>query len=310
MESISFYFEWEVALQAWIQSFMGSFGTAVMSFLTLFGEEVMLIGILGYIYWCYDKEFGKFIGNNVVVGIVLNPLLKNLALRRRPYFDHPNIKCLKPVHADADIYDIAAQGYSFPSGHSMNSAVIYGSLPMYKKKSRVLRILAFLMPFLVGLSRVALGVHYVTDVLMGWALGAGLVLVFSFLQRKVKNIHLLHAIIFLVSLSGLFYCQTTDYFTGLGLMGGFFLAAPFEEKFVRFENTRSILGSILRVLVGAALYFGINTLLKLPFSSEFLESATMAAYLVRALRYLVVGFVLMGLYPMIFGRISALKRLP
>ena len=226
MESISFYFEWEVALQAWIQSFMGSFGTAVMSFLTLFGEEVMLIGILGYIYWCYDKEFGKFIGNNVVVGIVLNPLLKNLALRRRPYFDHPNIKCLKPVHADADIYDIAAQGYSFPSGHSMNSAVIYGSLPMYKKKSRVLRILAFLMPFLVGLSRVALGVHYVTDVLMGWALGAGLVLVFSFLQRKVKNIHLLHAIIFLVSLSGLFYCQTTDYFTGLGLMGGFFLAPP------------------------------------------------------------------------------------
>lgn len=310
MESISFYFEWEVALQAWIQSFMGSFGTAVMSFLTLFGEEVMLIGILGYIYWCYDKEFGKFIGNNVVVGIVLNPLLKNLALRRRPYFDHPNIQCLKPVHADADIYDIAAQGYSFPSGHSMNSAVIYGSLPMYKKKSRVLRILAFLMPFLVGLSRVALGVHYVTDVLMGWALGAGLVLVFSFLQRKVKNIHLLHGIIFLISLSGLFYCRTTDYFTGLGLMGGFFLAAPFEEKFVRFENTRSIVVSILRVLVGGALYFGLNTLLKLPFSSEFLESATLAAYGVRALRYLVVGFVLMGLYPMVFGRISALKRLP
>lgn len=306
MQGTTFFFGWEVALQAWIQAHLGSFGIAIMSFLTLFGEEVMVIAVLGYLYWCYDKAFGKFIGTNVVVGVVLNPLLKNLVLRRRPYFDHESIRCLKPVDAGADIYDIAAQGYSFPSGHSLNSAIVYGTMPVYRKK-KWLYAIAFLMPLLVGVSRVALGVHYATDVLAGWALGAGVVCLISFLQRRIRRTGVLHLIIFLLSLTGIFYCRTTDYFTGLGLMAGFFLAYPFEEKVVRFKETRSIVKSILRVLIGGALYFALNTLLKLPFSKAFLDSGLLAANLLRTLRYGIIGFLLMGVYPMAFDRIHPRK---
>ena len=67
---------------------------------------------------------------------------------------------------------------------------------------------------------------------------------------------------------------------------------------------------MLRVLGGVAVFFGLNTLLKLPFSKEFLESGTLAAYLVRTLRYAVVIFVDMGVYPLVFrltGKVGITK---
>lgn len=67
---------------------------------------------------------------------------------------------------------------SFPSGHSMLSAVVYltlGSLLARLVQHRYLKIyflvLALLLTFLVGISRVYMGVHYPTDVLAGWTAG-------------------------------------------------------------------------------------------------------------------------------------------
>ena len=67
---------------------------------------------------------------------------------------------------------------SFPSGHAMDSAVIYlilASLLMRLVQPRALKLyflaLALLLSFLAGFSRVFLGVHYPTDVLAGWCAG-------------------------------------------------------------------------------------------------------------------------------------------
>jgi len=67
---------------------------------------------------------------------------------------------------------------SFPSGHAMQSAIIYltlGAVLMRITESRLTKIyccaVAMLLTFLVGLSRVWLGVHYPTDVLAGWIVG-------------------------------------------------------------------------------------------------------------------------------------------
>lgn len=301
----TFYFEWEVALQQWLQGMIDSeIGIAIVSFITMFGEELVMIAVLGFLYWCYDKKFGKFVGMNILIGIVVNPMLKNIAFRRRPYFDHPGIKILKPVDASADIYNIAAQGYSFPSGHTTNSTLLYSSLAKYKSKNKVLLVIAFVVPFLVGLSRVLLGAHYVTDVLCGWVVGVLLMLLFSYLQTRVKNENRLHLIVALCCLPGVFYCQTTDFFTGYGMMLGYFLAAPFEKKFVNFKETTNMIESVLRVAGGGALYFALNKLLKLPFPEELLESATMPSFLIRMGRYAIIIFVLMGVYPMIFERIK------
>ena len=309
MEGTAFYFSWEITLMEALQRNMGSLSVMIMSCITLLGEEMVMVAVLGFLYWCFDKKAAKKIGTAIMVGIVFNPMIKNIAVRRRPYFDSPGIKCLKPVNAKADIYDIAAQGYSFPSGHSLNSAILYGSLPLYWKKT-FLRVIAFVIPLLVGISRVVLGVHYPTDVLASWIVGAVVVIMIHYAEEHVKDENLFHAILFVLALGGIFYCRTTDYFTSLGLMAGFFLSIPFEKKYVNFRETGNPLAAALRLIGGFAVYFGGNTLLKLPFSKEFLAQPVMAAFLVRTARYAVVSFIMLAIYPMLFGKIIKEKEEP
>ena len=298
MNGITFYFGWEASLMQWLQSHMGTLAAKAAAAATVLGEELCLIAVLGLLYWCIDKKFAVFVGTNITLGLVANPMLKNTVLRRRPYFDLEGIQCLKPVHS-GDIYDISLQGYSFPSGHAMNSALVYGSLQMYRKR-KILIAGAFILPLLVGFSRVLLGVHYPTDVLAGWACGAAIVFGMSYLQRKIKRKGILRLVIFLVSYTGILYCRTADYYTALGVMGGMFLALPFEEKYVQFSMTSDPAFASLRVLGGLVLYFVLNSLLKLPFDAKWLAQPELLPFLVRAVRYCIIGFVLLGVYPMAF----------
>ena len=64
--------------------------------------------------------------------------------------------------------------------------------------------------------------------------------------------------------------------------------------------TRSLVAMILRVIGAFAVYYALNTLLKLPFSKEFLDNGTVAAGLVRTARYAVVLFVALAFYPKVF----------
>ena len=91
----TFYFDWEVGLMQWIQSWLGPVGTAIASVFSEMGEQLVCVAVLGFLYWCWEKEYGKYVGLNVLVGITLNPMIKNIFVRRRPYFDHEWIKCLK-----------------------------------------------------------------------------------------------------------------------------------------------------------------------------------------------------------------------
>lgn len=296
----TFFFQWEVSLMIWLQAHMGSFGTSLASFLSEFGEELVCVAVLGFLYWCYDKRFGRFVGLNILVGVVLNPMIKNIFLRRRPYFDTPEIKCLKPIKKDADIYNIAAQEFSFPSGHSTNAVTVYGSVALYKRKNKTLTVIAVVLSLLIGVSRFCLGVHYPTDVIFGWLLGLAIILFVPWLQRKLNNDRLFYGILLLLGLPGFFYCKSHDFFSGYGMLLGFVLADLFEQKYVNFSNTRSKLRSVLRVVGGVAVFFGLNALTKMPFSTDFLNSGEMSALLIRTVRYTLVVFVTIGVYPMLF----------
>jgi undecaprenyl-diphosphatase len=96
-------------------------------------------------------------------GLVLSTILKNMFNRERPSV----VPHLSIVHTS-----------SFPSGHSMLSAVVYLTLGVMLSRlvpNRAAKIyflvLAMLLSFIIGISRVYMGVHYPTDVLAGWTAG-------------------------------------------------------------------------------------------------------------------------------------------
>lgn len=73
---------------------------------------------------------------------------------------------------------VQAESWSFPSGHSLVSTVVYLTLgTMLARTVEPLRLKIYVisvglfLAFLVGLSRIYLGVHYPTDVLAGWTIG-------------------------------------------------------------------------------------------------------------------------------------------
>ena len=297
----SFFFSWEVELIEWLQDTISPAGIKLISHFSLFGEEVFLILILGFLYWGYDKRLGRTLGLTVLMGMAWSAMIKNVFLRRRPYFDNDDIKLIRPVNSKADYYDITAQGYSFPSMHSAGAVTIYGGAAVNKKKKWLI-FTAVLLPILVGLSRIVVGVHYPTDVLGGWLIGIAAIAVVSVLEKRINNTLVLYGILLITLIPGLFYCKSSDYYTVAGLTVGFMAGTLLEEKYIRFENTDKLLRMVLRLIGGLGLYFLLNTLLKLPFSKDFLEGGSHAAMVVRFFRYTIISAVIFGVYPMVFRK--------
>ena len=86
------------------------------------------------------------------------------------------IKALVKRPRPPQIYHLVKEtNYSFPSGHSMSAMIGYGLLVLEVQKSslkykKVIEIFLMMMIFLIGLSRIYLGVHYFSDVIGGFLL--------------------------------------------------------------------------------------------------------------------------------------------
>jgi membrane-associated phospholipid phosphatase len=142
--------------------------TTVMRFVTHFGKlwvlAILSAAVAGALLWARSHRRLYAFAATVIGGAILNPTLKEVYRRARP----SDIEVLGTAH-----------GYSFPSGHAMGAMLLFGSLAYvvyfsidHSRRLRVLAVtLCALLTLIIGLSRVYLGVHYLSDVLAGFVAG-------------------------------------------------------------------------------------------------------------------------------------------
>lgn len=278
-----------------------------MNFLSMLGEETVLVGVIGLLYWGLDKKGGERVGFIMISGSVINPLIKNVVKRTRPFDSNAGIENFRNV-----------EGYSFPSGHSSGSSSTFvGAAVTYRdKKWKWLLAVATVVPGLVALSRTYVGAHYPTDVICGLALGIGLVFLIDWLYKVIPNKYYMYGGMAVIGLAGFFYCTTDDYFTAYGLLIGLIGGVIFEEKLVKFENTKVWWRVLLRVLVGGGLYLGLNAAFKGVVGSIYKAATHGGNYkldfwfesIFRVARYAIIGFLIIGVYPMLFRPIEKLWK--
>ena len=158
------------AVYRFVSGFISDGMTRFMKAVTFLGSEwavtflAVMIPVLIFIF--RKKKYyrhGLVLSGSIALGALFNQILKLIFRRPRP--DVPRL--------------VEQSGYSFPSGHAMSSVIFYG-LAAYllvrhgRFRGRYLfaGFVAVLVP-LIGLSRIYLGVHYASDVLAGFILGAG-----------------------------------------------------------------------------------------------------------------------------------------
>lgn len=145
------------------------------------GVLTLVVAVMAGFLWVSRKHWSAaYVVVAVASGTYINSLLKI-------EFDRP-----RPDFVAHGMYVDTA---SFPSGHSAGAALTFltlGLLLSHTQESRSVKTYIFavsvLVTFLVGLSRVYLGVHWPTDVLAGWSFGAAWALLcwigMSWLERN------------------------------------------------------------------------------------------------------------------------------
>jgi membrane-associated phospholipid phosphatase len=135
----------------------------VMTLLSETGSENFFMFVMPILYWSFDAMVGTQMATLLLLSNASNAGLKLLFHSSRPYWLSPG------VHAFA-----AEPTFGFPSGHSQTAASIWGFLALHIR-DKVVKFLLLLLIFLIGFSRVYLGVHYFSDVVGGWLVGALLI---------------------------------------------------------------------------------------------------------------------------------------
>jgi len=301
MEGTIWFFPFEESLIVWLQHLgegtaLHTILLALNNFFSFMGEEMVCIAIIGMVFWGFDKKKGERICYAMLLANVSIGMLKNVFSRIRPWIASDKIELYRPV-----------EGFSFPSGHSANCTSIYPTTAMEYKEKRILTWIAVLVPLLCGVSRCFVGAHWPTDVLVGWLTGLAVFLIVELAIAKAKNKYTVYLVLIVLSAAGIFYCRTNDYFNSFGMLVGSTVGLKYEESFVKFENTKNVALAILRTLIGGALYFGVSTLVKLVIGGIFPEES-LGYFLMRSLRYAIVMFVLVGIYPYAFRLEKLLGR--
>jgi membrane-associated phospholipid phosphatase len=144
----------------WILAIQQHTTTAVHAFFRVFTDfgGRYYAWMVPALVWCVDRRTGTRALVLLAFTIFLNTALKEWIAQPRPF------------ELDARVISDGEEGFGLPSGHAQLVVVFWGVIAAWLAR-RWFWVLAVAIMFLMGFSRVYLGVHFPTDVLGGWVLG-------------------------------------------------------------------------------------------------------------------------------------------
>ena len=293
-----------------LQGLRNSLGTGFTDFFIKMSSITgSIFIIIAAIYWSVNKKFGTFLLFGAVWNMLLNVFLKVTFCEYRPWIRDPTII---PVSK--------AGGYSFPSGHSMSAASVFGGIAISNHLKKTLRIGGCILLLLIMFSRLWLGVHTPQDVIVGGIIGCVVMItVYKILPiiNNNKNADIIIAIISIiiaitVAVYATFKGYPVDYDTtgkilvegsemaksaypAVGSTIGFFVSWVIERRFVKFSNGKNIQQNALRLLFGLLSLDFVNLIIGNSISVSVGESLGIIIQSAVKMAYIVL------IYPFIFN---------
>ena len=285
---------------------------AFFSLVTELGGETLFLVTALVLFWCVDKRQGYYLMAVGFLGTLVNQFLKITCRVPRPWVRDPDFSIVEAARAEAT-------GYSFPSGHSTSSVGTFGVIAR-EAKNRWVRFAALAVCVLVPFSRMYLGVHFPSDVLVG----AAIPLIFIGLLRPViyrdggKYIPLLFVGMVVLAAGFVAYVELWPFpddidpenlssavknsYTLMGALLGM-IAVWFADRKLDFPTGGIWYAQALKAVLGLVLVLAVKEGLKAPLDALF--GGHMAA---RAVRYCAVVLTAGILWPMTFSRFAKLGR--
>jgi membrane-associated phospholipid phosphatase len=319
-----------IAFIQWLQQMSPALDGFMLG-VTFLGKIEFYILFIPVLYWCIDQKLGLRAMFLLVLTDMPASYLKQLLHQPRPYW----IGGVKALAVEPT--------YGIPSSHASNTLAVWGLVASAMKKPWMWVFTSVLL-FLIGLSRLYLGMHFPQDVLGGWIVGLLVLLLFlkyesrfvSWWSQKTIGAQILSG--FLLSavliLGGVLvlalisaypdplewagYAEEARDVSHYLTLGGFLFGAvaglPLMQKYAPFKMGGSSLQRTGRYFVGMAglfaLYIGLDLLFAL-----LAPDASPAGYILRYIRYATVSFWAMFLAPWVFikiglaeGPVSSQKR--
>ena len=268
---------------------------------TELGSDYFYVVLIAIGFWAVDKRASILTALVLVASSTSNYWLKITFRNPRP----PVTNWLPGVHAS---------NYSLPSGHAQNSMAIWGWLGI-KLKTWWMSVLSIALIVLIGLSRIYLGVHWLGDVVSGWAFGLVLLIVLwklekpthSALSKCNPNLPYFGLVIFglgaMILTELLSPVRTGDLEANFGPNGGFIaglgIGLALEKKYVNFEITPKHGEKwrvALRVIIGLVLVFAIAIILSPVLPRDI--------YWMCAIQYATITNVVMFIWPFLFKKLG------
>ena len=297
-----------------LEGLRNPFLDAVMSAITLFGEETlfMIVGLI--FFWCFDKKRGYFLLFAGFAGTVIIQILKMLFRIPRPWVLDPKFTIVESARE-------AATGYSFPSGHTQCAADLYGGIARSSKR-RALQIGGISMCVLVALSRMYLGVHTPLDVGVSLLVAAAVIFILYPIVYRLydqpKKMYVFIGILFLLTLANLLFVSLYPFPADVDaanladaqkvawqfffIILGMCFIYPIDVHVLKFETRAVWWIQLIKLAGGIAILLALRILLKSPFNALF------GVNLGSGLRYFLIVIAAGILWPATFRFWNRLAR--